>query len=111
MEFCPSCGMFLRYELPHLGRPARFYCSTCPYVCYIENKVKIKRKQRLVKKEIEPIFSSDDMENGPVTEATCPQCDHGKAAYQQMQIRSADEPMTTFYSCLNKNCRHVWRED
>lgn len=31
-------------------------------------QVKIKRKQRLVKKEIEPIFSKDDMKNGPTTD-------------------------------------------
>lgn len=27
--------------------------------------------------------------------ATCPKCDHGRAYFYQLQIRSADEPMTT----------------
>ncbi|KAL6322088.1 hypothetical protein AAG906_005022 [Vitis piasezkii] len=111
MEFCPTCGNFLQYELPHMGRPARFFCPTCPYVCHIETKVKIKRKQRLVKKEIEPIFSKDDMKNGPTTDATCPHCNFGKAVFQQLQTRSADEPMSTFYWCLNENCGRQWRED
>ncbi|KAL7203145.1 hypothetical protein ACSBR2_016453 [Camellia fascicularis] len=111
MEFCPTCGILLQYELPHMSRPARFFCPTCPYVCNIETKVKIKRRQHLVKKEIEPIFSKDDMKNGPTTEATCPNCGFGKAVFQQMQIRSADEPMSTFYWCLNEKCRHQWRED
>lgn len=31
-------------------------------------KVKIKRRQHLVEKEVEPIFSKDDMKNGPTTE-------------------------------------------
>ncbi|KAI8027415.1 DNA-directed RNA polymerase III subunit RPC10 [Camellia lanceoleosa] len=79
--------------------------------CACETKVKIKRRQHLVKKEIEPIFSKDDMKNGPTTEATCPNCGFGKAVFQQMQIRSADEPMSTFYWCLNEKCRHQWRED
>ncbi|CAL5383187.1 unnamed protein product [Camellia sinensis] len=93
MEFCPTCGILLQYELPHMSRPARFFCPTCPYVCNLEAKVKIKRRQHLVKKEIEPIFSKDDMKNGPTTEATCPNCGFGKAVFQQMQIR------------------HQWRED
>ncbi|RDX94224.1 hypothetical protein CR513_23412, partial [Mucuna pruriens] len=68
MEFCPTCGNMLQYELPFMGRHSRFVCSTCPYVCQIENRVKIKRRQRLVRKEIEPIVSSDDMRNAPTTE-------------------------------------------
>ncbi|PPR82824.1 hypothetical protein GOBAR_AA37889 [Gossypium barbadense] len=64
MEFCPSCGNMLQYELPHMGRPSRFFCPTCPYVCHLENKVKIKRRQHLVKKEIEPVFNKEDMKMG-----------------------------------------------
>lgn len=43
--------------------------------------------------------------------ATCPNCSFGKAAFIQIQLRSADEPATTFYKCMNENCRHSWRED
>ncbi|RYR52835.1 hypothetical protein Ahy_A06g027704 [Arachis hypogaea] len=68
MEFCPTCGNMLQYEQPNLGRPSRFYCPTCPYVCHIENMVKIKRKQLLVRKEIEPVISQDDMKNAPTAE-------------------------------------------
>ncbi|XP_052491358.1 DNA-directed RNA polymerase III subunit RPC10 isoform X2 [Gossypium raimondii] len=64
MEFCPTCGNMLQYELPHMGRPSRFFCPTCPYVCHLENKVKIKRRQHLVKKEIEPVFNKEDMKMG-----------------------------------------------
>ena len=28
----------------------------------------------------------------------------------QIQIRSADEPMTTFYRCTNMKCNFIWRE-
>ncbi|KAF7826213.1 DNA-directed RNA polymerase III subunit RPC10-like [Senna tora] len=111
MEFCPTCGTLLQYEMPYMGRPSRFYCPTCPYVCYIENKVKIKRKQRLVRKEIEPVISPDDMKNAPTAEVSCPRCSHDKAAYTEFQTRSADEPATIFYMCLNDRCRHRWRED
>ncbi|XP_047178645.1 DNA-directed RNA polymerase III subunit RPC10-like [Vigna umbellata] len=111
MEFCPTCGNMLQFELPYLDRPARFFCSACPYVCHVNNRVKIKRKQRLVKKEIEPIISPDDMKNAPKTEATCPYCGHGEAAFKEFQTRSADEPATLFYCCLNDKCQKQWRED
>ena len=29
--------------------------------------------------------------------AVCPKCSHNKAFFMQVQIRSGDEPMTTFY--------------
>ncbi|KAM7472324.1 hypothetical protein LguiA_010507 [Lonicera macranthoides] len=111
MEFCPTCGILLQYALPHMGHPSRFFCPTCSYICHIESKVKIKRRQHLVKKEIEPIFSKDELKNGPTTEASCPNCGYDKASFQQIQIRSADEPMTTFYKCLNESCENLWRED
>ncbi|KAG6787202.1 hypothetical protein POTOM_008837 [Populus tomentosa] len=74
--------------------------------------VKIKRKQKLAKKEIEPIFTLEDMKKGSVeTDATCPHRNFGRACFQQIQIRSADEPATTFYFCLNEKCGRMWRED
>ena len=36
-------------------------------------------------------------------------CGSTKAYYRQMQIRSADEPMTTFYKCVE--CGAQWREN
>jgi DNA-directed RNA polymerase III subunit RPC11 len=70
------------------------------------------KKARLVKKEVEPIFSdSDAMKNAPKTTTTCPRCQNGEAYYRQMQIRSADEPMSTFYKCCREECQFDWRED
>ncbi|MED6160766.1 hypothetical protein PIB30_054399 [Stylosanthes scabra] len=111
MEFCPTCGSMLGYEKPNVGHPSRLYCPTCPYVCNIESMVKIKRKQALVRKAIEPVISQDDMMNGPKTEVPCPRCGHDQATFTQVQIRSADEPATIFYLCLNDKCKHLWRED
>ncbi|XP_073308191.1 uncharacterized protein [Primulina huaijiensis] len=110
MEFCPTCANMLLYELPHMERPARFFCPTCPYICQIENKVKIKRHLRLAKRPIDPIFSKDDNKSFNTTSAVaCPECNHKEAYFSQVQTRSADEPMTLFYNC--KKCNHTWRED
>ncbi|CAL5194974.1 unnamed protein product [Lathyrus oleraceus] len=110
MEFCPTCGSMLMIELPNMGHATRFYCTTCPYVCPIERGVKIKRKQILFRKGIDPVISSDDMKNAPTTEVPCPNCRHDKAAYKEVQTRSADEPATLFFKCLNVKCGHNWRE-
>jgi DNA-directed RNA polymerase subunit M/transcription elongation factor TFIIS len=37
----------------------------------------------------------------------CPKCKKNKATYYKMQIRSADEPETTFITC--SLCKHNWR--
>lgn len=37
----------------------------------------------------------------------CTKCGIKKASYYQLQTRSADEPMTTFFTCLN--CNNKWR--
>ncbi|KAM1794027.1 hypothetical protein ACFX11_034550 [Malus domestica] len=68
MEFCPGCGNMLQYELLNM-HDARFFCPTCPYVAYVDRKVKTKRRQHLVKKEIQPILTLDDYKNAPKTEA------------------------------------------
>jgi DNA-directed RNA polymerase subunit M/transcription elongation factor TFIIS len=36
----------------------------------------------------------------------CGKCKKNKCTYVQVQIRSADEPMTVFITCLN--CSHRW---
>ena len=41
---------------------------------------------------------------------TCPKCEHKRAFFMQIQTRSADEPMTTFYKCCNMSCSHQWRD-
>ena len=38
---------------------------------------------------------------------TCRKCKSKKCTYTQVQTRSADEPMTTFVSCLG--CGHRWK--
>ena len=39
---------------------------------------------------------------------TCNKCKKNKCVYSQFQIRSSDEPMTSFITCLH--CGHNWRE-
>ena len=38
---------------------------------------------------------------------TCGKCKKNRCSYYELQTRSADEPMTTFVTCLN--CNHRWK--
>lgn len=43
----------------------------------------------------------DDEEeaDGPIVDRRCPQCDNDKMSYATLQLRSADEGQTVFYTC------------
>lgn len=40
-------------------------------------------------------------------EFKCGKCKNRRCVYQELQVRSADEPMTLFITCLN--CGHKWK--
>lgn len=52
------------------------------------------KKLKIGKEEFEGVFK-------------CAKCKSKKTTYYQMQTRSADEPMTTFVTCLN--CEKRWK--
>uniref|UniRef100_A0A670JGD7 DNA-directed RNA polymerase III subunit RPC10 n=1 Tax=Podarcis muralis TaxID=64176 RepID=A0A670JGD7_PODMU len=80
--FCPACGNVLVAE--EGARCHRFACTTCPYVRNVTRKVTSRRYPKL-------------KENVDSTAEPCPKCEHPRAYFMQLQTRSADEPMTTFY--------------
>jgi len=104
--FCPTCANILLVEtqMDHL----RFFCSTCPYIFNVQEKAT--RKAHFVRKKVDDVLGGkdawDDVEK---TEVVCPKCANSMAYFKQLQIRSADEPMTTFYRCVR--CTHQWREN
>lgn len=107
LMFCPTCGNLLGVE----EGPScfRFACRTCPYVFNIRRKVSSKTYPKL--KEVDDVLGgAAAWENVDSTEANCPKCDHPRAYFLQMQTRSADEPMTTFYKCCNHECSNLWRD-
>ncbi|ONH67142.1 DNA-directed RNA polymerase III subunit RPC10 [Cyberlindnera fabianii] len=74
-------------------------CPTCPYEFTVAGAEIFDRKE-LPRKEIDDVLGGDGAwENVDQTAAQCPvdACGNDKAYFFQLQIRSADEPMTTFY--------------
>ncbi|KUF93896.1 Cleft lip and palate transmembrane protein 1 [Phytophthora nicotianae] len=127
MHFCPSCGNILLVEPDSDGM--RFFCQTCPYLFQINEKVE--KKVPLQRKQVDDVLGGDEAwENVDQTESTSllsgtevdtiltmclavvssslPHCEYNKAYFMQIQIRSADEPSTTFYKCVQ--CKKQWND-
>jgi len=97
----------LLVELTDGSKDLRYFCQACPYVYTITSKVT--KDAPLQKKEVDDVLGgADAWKNAPKTDVNCPRCSYHKAAYMEIQIRSADEPATIFYRCME--CEHQWRE-
>ncbi|CCU75270.1 unnamed protein product [Blumeria hordei] len=112
--FCPSCSNALTVStVVPLGEHEpvnRLECQTCPYQ-YVITKQYYERKV-FVRKEREDVFGGPGAwDNADKAQMQCPKegCDGEEAAFFQVQIRSADEPMTGFYKCMT--CGNRWREN
>ena len=100
MFFCPLDGTLLQIA------GDRFCCPTCPYASVIRRQEVISKG---VKKKVDDILGgAAAWEHVDRTHAVCPQCSHGEAYFLQIQIRSADEPMSVFYKCVD--CHHQWND-
>ncbi|KAL0589934.1 hypothetical protein ABG067_001900 [Albugo candida] len=105
MHFCPSCANLLLVEPNSEGM--RFFCQTCPYLYQIETR--IEKHVQLQRKQVDDVLGGDEAwDNVDQTEVRCPHCEHNHAYFMQIQIRSADEPSTTFYKCVQ--CKKQWND-
>ena len=66
-------------------------------------------KELLIKKSIKDKNKFEKNIEAATDTFTCRKCHKNKCTYYQMQIRSADEPMTTFITCLE--CDHRWKQN
>ena len=106
---CPQCANILTVSRTS-ARTNRLECRTCPFEHAITEPVFSRRV--FERKEKEDVFGGpgawDNAQKGRIQ---CPAdgCNGGEAAFFQVQIRSADEPMTSFFKCME--CGHRWREN
>ena len=101
MLFCPTCANILLIEKTHID--FRFFCKSCPYLYVVQERVS--KRIHMDKKEIDDVLGGKAAwENVDKTETKCENCRNLLAYFMQIQIRSADEPMTTFYKCTE--CGH-----
>ncbi|KAJ3751195.1 DNA-directed RNA polymerase I kDa polypeptide [Lentinula detonsa] len=130
--FCPACGALL--DLPK-DSELNVLCEQCGYqepakckaVCeplgwrhtlLISNKayenIKITTRShpdafpsalRQKRKTQTKTHDSDNL--GDLVSEKCPECGHSEAYSKSLQLRSADEGSTVFYTCAS--CKHGWR--
>ena len=53
--------------------------------------------------------AGDEQADGPVIERKCPKCGHDQMSYAAIQLRSADEGQTVFFTCLK--CKYKESEN
>jgi DNA-directed RNA polymerase III subunit RPC11 len=120
MLFCPFCGTLLGLERGANAPSFRHFCPTCRYVAPVRETqtttfdVGASKAAAVV---ASAAAAGDDLnealsERGrPRTNVRCDasECGSTEAFFVQLQIRSADEPPTTFYECCT--CKKRWRTD
>ncbi|XP_011864441.1 PREDICTED: DNA-directed RNA polymerase I subunit RPA12 [Vollenhovia emeryi] len=99
--FCPDCGSIL----PLLSESGTVACYTCKREWNSEVfgdmqmthtlSFNTKHTYAYIKKDED----SDDDADGPIVERQCPQCRNDRMSYATLQLRSADEGQTVFYTC------------
>lgn len=105
--FCPDCGTLLKLGTGDTS--LQYSCPTCDYKYKVRKTISSRKFTEL--KEVDEVLSdSSSWLNVDSTEEKCPKCEHPKAYFMQLQTRSADEPMTTFYRCCKEDCAFRWKE-
>jgi transcription factor S len=102
MMFCPKCSSLMKYD-----KEKKMNVCGCGYTDKSKEFGIISEK--LVSKNIPDIVVQDKkIETLPLTDVTCPKCNHKKAYWWTKQTRASDEPETQFFKC--EKCEHVWRD-
>lgn len=116
ISFCPDCGALLP-PLPPSG-PLR--CMACKgevpldkftevettYTIVFNKRANVEKKK---KGGGDGESDGEDEADGPIVERNCPKCGYGRMSYAALQLRSADEGQTVFFTCLK--CKHKESEN
>jgi len=98
VDFCPGCGALL----PSLEARGDVVCIVCKHIVsstlYDEKVVQYTVKFNRV--EGAKLAKEQEGEEGPVVERRCPKCDSERMSYAAIQLRSADEGQTVFFTCV-----------
>lgn len=116
--FCPNCGSIL----PPLKNSGGVTCFLCNrdfdptgeflntimkiefylYLVLVFGRMEVEYSvhfNKIPSKKSKLIVEDDDEAEGPVIERKCPKCGNDKMSYATLQLRSADEGQTVFYTC------------
>ena len=110
VEFCPECSNLLRRQIINGNKTLVCKCGFQKEISL--NAQKIKKEARLKKEALDNnliiVSQEDKISVHPIVKKYCPKCTNKEAEAWQEQTRSADEPSTSFFRCVE--CKHTWRE-
>ncbi|XP_014253169.1 DNA-directed RNA polymerase I subunit RPA12 [Cimex lectularius] len=104
--FCPDCGSIL----PLLEDVSSVQCYSCKRIFDHEAFGTMESSYTIHFNTYTKARNVDQGEDeGPIVERRCPKCNNDKMSYATIQLRSADEGQTVFYTCTK--CRHKETEN
>lgn len=111
VDFCPECSSLLRKKTVNGTIYLACKCGYQKKLAADEGKIKrtIKQKKKALEKNLLILSEEDKISIHPKVSKICPKCGYTEAEAWQRQMRSADEPSTSFFRCIN--CKSTWREN
>ena len=103
--FCDSCYAIL----PRPGDDMHFKCTECQRKYNTSDFENIKVITQTKKYAFQPPVRqvADTEQTAATIKEKCPKCDHPELQFHTLQLRSADEGQTVFYTCAN--CSHKFK--
>uniref|UniRef100_A0A182QE25 DNA-directed RNA polymerase subunit n=1 Tax=Anopheles farauti TaxID=69004 RepID=A0A182QE25_9DIPT len=99
--FCPDCGSIL----PLLKMYNKVTCYVCrnefdsPAFGTMETEYTVHFNSYENKKSDQAKRTEDTAADGPIVNRQCPKCGNDQMSYATLQLRSADEGQTVFFTC------------
>lgn len=100
-EFCDDCGSILPQVV---GFSEKIVCYCCKRLTQVRTSSKVEYRivfnQKPEEGDPSRLEGENDQDEGPVVERVCPKCGCDKMSYATLQLRSADEGQTVFFTCV-----------
>ena len=103
MKFCPKCDIRLKKS----STSSSLCCPKCDYTEGQESDIENNVSEKESKSDFLVLDENEGKDTMPTIEIECEKCGNNKAVWWMLQTRSADEPTTQFYRCMN--CEYTWR--
>lgn len=95
VDFCRDCGALL----PALSDKDIVCCMVCKNSVGVDQFEETEVTYTVKFNKLEKPKKNLDETEGPVLERNCPKCTNDKMSFATLQLRSADEGQTVFFTC------------
>lgn len=99
--FCANCGSILPQVT---GFSEKITCYCCQETSEMQGGQKMEYRIVFNHRQDIPEFGQqkkeEEEDDGPIVDRVCPKCGCDKMSYATLQLRSADEGQTVFFTCV-----------